>query len=167
MPTPCESWPFRLASTRLVATRSASRSDEPPALTMLRTTLVREAALTVRYSAMMSGLVEADGVVCGRGRTRSRLRHHAPFSDDGLAHLAGILRAGDLIDLERDFLAVETFQLRRLGVVVGDDLKRFRPGLQAAQPVRRRQAARFAGELIGCDVLALFDAANAERVEFA
>src|SRR6188474_2912578 len=40
MPTPCESWPRRLASTRLVATIVASRSDEPPAFTMAWTAAV-------------------------------------------------------------------------------------------------------------------------------
>jgi len=46
------------------------------------------------------------------------LGHHAPFGDDGFAHLPGVLRAGDLVDLHRDFLADETLQLRRLRVAV-------------------------------------------------
>ena len=56
---------------------------------------------------------------------------------------------GDLVDLQRDFLADETLQLRDLGVAAGDDLECFGPGFQIAQPARRRQPARLAGELIG------------------
>src|SRR5882672_10020824 len=33
--------------------------------------------------------------------------HDAPLGDHGLAHLPGILGAGDFIDLDRDFLADE------------------------------------------------------------
>ena len=71
---PCESWPLRLASTRLVDTRSASRSDEPVALTMARMVDVRGAALSVWVLAMdvrwvgkkflndLAGVHEAHGV---------------------------------------------------------------------------------------------------------
>ena len=74
----------------------------------------------------------------------SMLRHHGPFRDHGFAHLPGVLRAGDLVDLHRDFLADKTLQLRRLGIIAGDDLKCFRPGFQIAKPVRRRQPTRLA-----------------------
>src|SRR5450631_1791087 len=90
----------------------------------------------------------------------SMLRHHAPFCHNGFAHLPGILGAGELIDLERDFLADESLQLRRLGVAVGDDLECLRSGLEAAESVRRRKAARLAGKLIGCNPLALLAAAQ-------
>src|SRR5580700_7470491 len=83
------------------------------------------------------------------------LRHHAPLRDHGFAVLPGVLRAGYFIDLDRDFLADKALQLRRLGVVAGDDLKGFGAGLQAAEPVRRRQPVRFADELEGVDALAL------------
>src|SRR3978361_666828 len=52
------------------------------------------------------------------------LRHHAPLGDDGFAHLPGVLRAGDFVDLHRDFLAAEILQLRRLRIAVGDALRR-------------------------------------------
>ena len=94
------------------------------------------------------------------GDRHSMLRHHAPFGDHGFAHLPGVLRAGDFVDLHRNFLADKTLQLRCLGVAAGDDLERLRPGLQAAKPVRRRQPARLAGELIGGDALALLAAAQ-------
>ena len=42
------------------------------------------------------------------------LGHHAPFGDDSFAHLAGVLRAGDFLDLKRELLADKAFQLRRL-----------------------------------------------------
>ena len=45
------------------------------------------------------------------------LRHHAPFRHHGFAHLPGVLRAGDFVDLDRDFLADETLQLRGLRVL--------------------------------------------------
>src|SRR5882762_4313543 len=94
----------------------------------------------------------------------SMLRHHAPFRDHGFAHLPGLLRAGDFVDLQRDLLADETFQLRRLGVVAGDDLERLRPGLEVAKPVRRRQPARFADQLKGVDALALLTATNFQSI---
>src|ERR1035437_7098306 len=90
----------------------------------------------------------------------SMLRHPAPFSDHGFAHLPGLLRAGHLIDLHRDLLADEALQLCLLGIIAGDDLKSFRPGFQTAKPVRRRQPVRFADELKGVDALALGAAAH-------
>src|SRR5260370_23414890 len=95
--------------------------------------------------------------------TASMLRQYAPFRDHGCAHLPDVLRAGDLVDLYRDFLADKTLQLRRLGIIAGDDLKCFRPGFQIAKPVRRRQPARPADELEGVDALAL--GAAAHRIE--
>src|SRR3954470_21675942 len=56
--------------------------------------------------------------------------HNAPLGHDSLAHLPGILGAGDFLDLDRDFLADEVFQLRGLGVAGGDELKGFRAGFQ-------------------------------------
>src|ERR1700752_1756870 len=53
MPTPCESWPRRFASTRLVATRSASVSEEPPARAMARTAAVSGSARKVRVVSVM------------------------------------------------------------------------------------------------------------------
>src|SRR4030088_3582648 len=91
---------------------------------------------------------------------RSMLRHHAPFGDHGFAHLPGVLRAGDFVDLHRDFLANVALQLRRLRIIAGDDLECFWPGFQTAKPVRRRQPARLADELIGVDALALGAAAH-------
>ena len=67
------------------------------------------------------------------------LRHHAPFGDHGFAHLAGILRAGDLVDPYRDFLADEAFQLRGLRVVLGDELKSLATRLPIV-PERKRMA---------------------------
>ena len=67
------------------------------------------------------------------------LRHHAPFGDHGFAHLSGILRADDFVDLERNFLADKALQLRHLNIIMRDDLKRLRSGLKIAKPVRRRQ----------------------------
>src|SRR5258705_7325829 len=96
-----------------------------------------------------------------RAMTRSSsLRHHAPFGDHGFAQLAGLLGAGDLVDLQRDFLADKSFQLRRLGLIAGHDLKRLRSGLEIAKPVRRWQPVRFADELEGVDALAVGAAAH-------
>src|SRR2546430_6311368 len=89
-----------------------------------------------------------DGVVCDDSHT-SMLGHHAPFGDDGLAHLPGVLRAGDFVDLDGNFLADEILELRGLGVAAGDELERLGAGFEIAQPVRRRQPARFAGDLVG------------------
>src|SRR4051812_32327440 len=50
------------------------------------------------------------------------LPHQAPFGDHGLAHLAGIAGAGDLVDLDRDLLADERLQLPGLRVAGGDEL---------------------------------------------
>ena len=36
-------------------------------------------------------------------------RHHAPLRDHGFAHLAGVLRAGDFVDLDRDCLPIKFF----------------------------------------------------------
>src|ERR1700761_7413258 len=66
----------------------------------------------------------------------SLLAHNAPFGDHGVGHLPGFLGAGDFVDLDRDFLADEVAQLRRLGIAVGDDLEGFRSGLQPAQSGR-------------------------------
>src|SRR5258708_12687927 len=90
------------------------------------------------------------------------LRHPAPFFHYRLAHLPGVLRAGDFVDFQRDFLADKTFQLRRLGIVVGHDLECLRSGFEAAKSVRRRQAARAARELIGSRALALVAASPAQ-----
>src|SRR5882757_10343137 len=87
--------------------------------------------------------------------TLSMLRHHAPFRDHGFAHLPGILCARDLVDLQRNLLADKVLQLRRLSVIVGDDLKCLRSGLKIAKPVWRRQPVRFADELKGTDALAI------------
>src|SRR3954452_1787462 len=100
-----------------------------------------------------------------RGRQTLMLRHHAPFRDDRFAHLPGILSAGDFIDLHRDFLADESLQLRGLRLAVGDDLECFRPGLEIAKSVWRRQSARFADQLIGVDALALLGPAHPHGVE--
>ena len=54
MPTPCESWPRRLASTRLSATSAASSSLEPAATTMALTAAASGAEVTVRMSVMAS-----------------------------------------------------------------------------------------------------------------
>ena len=93
--------------------------------------------------------------------------HHAPFGDHGFAHLPGVLRAGDFVDLDRDFLADKILQLRGLGVAAGDELKGFRSGLEIAQPVRRRQPARLAGDLVGRRRACLLAAATLHGVEFA
>ena len=106
-----------------------------------------------------------DDGTCGND-ARLMLRHHAPFGDHGFAHLPGVLRAGDFVDLHRDFLADKILQLRGLGVAAGDELERFRAGFQIAEPVRRRQPARLAGELVGGDALALLAAADLHGVEF-
>src|SRR5438270_9364326 len=79
----------------------------------------------------------------------SMLGHHAPLGDHGLAHLPGVLRAGDFVDLDGNFLADEILELRGLGVAAGHELERLRSGFEIAQPVRRRQPARFAGDLVG------------------
>src|SRR5258707_11826975 len=54
------------------------------------------------------------------------LCHHAPFGDHGFADLPGVLRAGDFVDLDGNFLADEILQLRGLGVAAGDELERLR-----------------------------------------
>ncbi len=95
------------------------------------------------------------------------LRHHAPFRDHGFAHLPGLLRTGDFVDLQRDLLADKTFQLRGLRVVAGDDLKCLRPGLEIAKPVRRRQPVRLADQLKGVDALARFAAADTHGIELS
>src|SRR5260370_32004988 len=97
----------------------------------------------------------------------SMLRHHAPFRDHGFAHLPGLLRTGDFVDLQRELLANKTLQLRRLGIAVGDDLKCLRSGLEITKPARRREPARFAGELIGGDALALLAATNFQGIKFS
>src|SRR5947208_7195712 len=86
------------------------------------------------------------------------LRHHAPFGDDGFAHLSGILRTGDFVNLDGNFLADEILQLRGLGVAAGDELERLGSRFEIAQPVRRRQPARFAGDLVGRDAFGLLAA---------
>src|SRR5580700_7730951 len=48
----------------------------------------------------------------------SMLRHYTPFRHHSFAHLTRFLRARNLVDLDRDFLAVERLQLRRLRVIV-------------------------------------------------
>src|SRR5512143_3414261 len=58
------------------------------------------------------------------------LLHQAPFGDHGLAHLAGIVGAGDLVDLYRDLLAGKRLQLRGLRVAGGDELKSLGAGLE-------------------------------------
>src|SRR5918993_1825176 len=90
----------------------------------------------------------------------SMLRHHTPFRHHGFAHLPGVLRAGDFVDLDRDFLADESLQLRGLSVVGGDELESFRAGLQVAKTIRRRQPARLAGDLVSRDLLALLAATD-------
>src|SRR4051812_20833329 len=100
-------------------------------------------------------------------RTNLMLGHYAPFGDDGFAHLTGILRAGDFVDLDRDFLADETLQLRRLRVAAGDELERLRPGLEIAKPVRRRQPARLAGYLKRIDLGAALAATHFHGAEFS
>src|SRR5204863_1795009 len=52
MPTPCESWPRRLASTRLAATCDASPACEPAAATMARTAAASASARKVKVSVM-------------------------------------------------------------------------------------------------------------------
>ena len=54
-----------------------------------------------------------------------------------------------------------------MGVAVGDDLKRLRPGFEIAQPARCGQPTRLADELIGRDPLALDLAAQFHRRELA
>ena len=94
------------------------------------------------------------------------LGHHAPLGDHGLAYLIGVLRAGDFVDLHRDLLADIALQLRGLRVARGDELEGFGAGLEIAEPVRRRQAARLGGELIGGNAIALLAVAHAHGVEF-
>ena len=146
----------------------AARCDPDPSITPRTTWVI--AALYPPYDLALPSACEAgisrsahnasgagspdqgDDSRCSATRiTLLVLRHHAPLGDHGFAHLAGILCAGDFVDLDRDFLADEAFQLRGLRVARGDELEGFRAGLQIAQPVRRRQAARLAGELIGGD----------------
>src|SRR6478609_2308678 len=55
MPTPCESWPRRLASTRLAATCAASPSFDPAAATIARTAAPSASARKVKVS-VMSGI---------------------------------------------------------------------------------------------------------------
>src|SRR4051794_33891614 len=98
---------------------------------------------------------------------RSMLHHHAPSGDDGFADLAGLLGAGEFVDLQRDLLADKRFQLRCLGVVVGDDLKCFRSSLEIAQPVWRRQPARLGRKLVGGDTLALLATTDAQSSELS
>src|SRR3981081_3039842 len=90
-----------------------------------------------------------DGIACDDClpvmTASSMLRHHAPVRDHGLAHLPGVLRAGDLADLHRNFLADKAFQLRRRGLAAGYELERLRSGFEIAQSVRRRQPARLTG----------------------
>src|SRR5580765_1379241 len=109
MPTPWLSWPARLAATRCSATRSASPSALPPALTMLLTTDRRASAVA-----------------------RTRLLHFPQPQDLGppvheLAHLAaerlevlgGPVRLdGGLIDVALH----EHVDVRRLAAVQGVEL---------------------------------------------
>ena len=62
----------------------------------------------------------------GHDANASMLRHHAPLGDHGFAHLPGVLRAGDFVDLHGNFLADEILQLRGLGVADGDELEGLR-----------------------------------------
>ena len=93
--------------------------------------------------------------------------HHAPFGDDGLAHLADIFGAGDFVNPERDFLADKALQLRRLGVAARDDLKRLGAGFEAAKAAGRRQSVRLTGELVGRHALAFLAAAATQGIEFS
>jgi hypothetical protein len=74
------------------------------------------------------------------------LRYHGPFGDHGVGHLARVLCAGDLINLHRDFLADNVFQLRGLGVA-GDDQ------LEVSGPVSRLQAPPGGGSRRGSLVI--------------
>src|SRR5213078_3436278 len=116
-------------------------------------------AYRVAPSSRAMTMLLAITVVLAATTVLSMLRHHAPFGDHGFAHLAGLLGAGDFVDLQRDFLADKTLQLRRRGIVAGDDLKGLRSGLEIAKPVRRRQPVRFADELVGIAALAIGAAA--------
>src|SRR5439155_19629732 len=126
--------------------RSLSKTDVP--------------AYWVARSSRAMTMLLAITVVLAAATVPSMLRHHAPFGDHGFAHLAGLLGAGDLVDLQRDLLADKSLQLRRLGIIVGHDLKCLRSGLEIAEPARRRQPVRFADELEGVDALALGAAAH-------
>ena len=61
-------------------------------------------------------------------------------------HLAGILRAGDFIDLDGDFLADEALQLRGLRVAGGDELK-------VSGPVSRLHSPFGGGSRRGSEVI--------------
>src|SRR5947209_4852460 len=67
MPTPCESWPRRFASTRLVATSPASSSDEPPAATIARMAPISVGAETSSEASDMIEDEVADRLSSRRG----------------------------------------------------------------------------------------------------
>src|SRR5206468_11631135 len=84
MPTPCESWPRRFASTRLVATMSASRSDEPPAWTIERMVAVSAPASKMRSSDMAGAAVEGRTIIGAPLRPRSDDQHRPEVVDVGV-----------------------------------------------------------------------------------
>src|SRR5688572_28511224 len=114
MPTPCESWPVRLAVTRYSATMPASRASLPPAATTASMARLSGAGLTMRVCA--TGLVGLDTAL---------VDHLGPAIDLGLHELAEVLRrAGDHVEADLGHALADVGRAQRAhhGVVEpGDD----------------------------------------------
>ena len=89
------------------------------------------------------------------------LRHHAPFGDHGLAHLAGVLRAGDFVDLHRDLLAEKSFSCAAWASLLVMSWNVSGPVSRLQSPFGGGSRRGSRGELVGGDALALLAAAHA------
>jgi hypothetical protein len=97
----------------------------------------------------------------------SMFRHHAPFGDDCLAHLASIFSAGYFFHSQRNFLSGKAFQLRNLRVAVRDNLKRLGAGFEPAKVAGGRQPVRLARELVGRRAFAFIAFAATQGIELS